>query len=174
MKARIAREIVSWDETISEKKQLTALAELDELEADNKDLYITLERRNTQRGLDLRDMDALEAKCDAQGKEIEELKKHQEALITGIDKVNNVGVELRRENAKLNTLLFHHENGLSHPELKSELALIRKLGVLKDLLSSLGRHDPQCERRAIKDKKDGLNPICDCGLDEALKETSYD
>ena len=37
----------------------------------------------------------LEAKCDAQAKEIEGLKTENKFLIDGIDKVNNVGVEFR-------------------------------------------------------------------------------
>jgi hypothetical protein len=45
------------------------------------------------------------------------------------------------------------------------------LGAWKEshaILSELSHHDCQCERRAINDKANGMIPICDCGLNEAL------
>ena len=48
--------------------------------------------------------------------------------------------------------------------------LHKEIEHLKDLLAELGKHDSQCYRRMANDKQKGLNPVCDCGLWEALKE----
>lgn len=62
----------------------------------------------------------------------------------GLELLNEI-VQLQQENAELNLLLFHHENGLSHPDptvkekltvanlVKENAALQAQIGALKDV-----------------------------------------
>lgn len=53
--------------------------------------------------------------------------------MSGLEKAYDI---LKAENAKLNLILFHRENGLSHPDLKGEIAKSKMAHDLADALKA--------------------------------------
>ena len=85
-----------------------------------------------------------------------------------ISKLQSLLADRDREIAELNEQIKLQSTCIDVADVTNK-TMYKEIEELKGLLSHLGRHDPQCERRARNDKKNGLNPVCDCGLEQALK-----
>ena len=60
-------------------------------------------------------------------------EKAAELLIDKCDKLQERIQELKIENAKLNIILYHRENGLSHPDFNAEIEISKQAERIKEL-----------------------------------------
>ncbi len=60
-------------------------------------------------------------------------EKVAELLIEKCDKLRERIEELKIENAKLNIILYHRENGLSHPDYAAEIEISKQAERIKEL-----------------------------------------
>ena len=66
-------------------------------------------------------------------------EKAAELLIEKCDKLRERITEIKAENAKLNIILYHRENGLSHPDFKAEIEISKQAERIKGLEDELTR-----------------------------------
>ena len=74
--------------------------------------------------------------------------------------------ELEANNGKLNIILYHRENGLSHPDFKSEIKISKQaeqIEELEDYLIEFGKHKRGCLANITNGEH------CTCGFEQALK-----
>lgn len=89
--------------------------------------------------------------------EIESHRVTQEEL----EQLGNELDEAKAENRKLNLILFHRENGLSHPDLQVEIdkskfaELQAELALLKERIETALSYLPECPQKAIGFLKGG-------------------
>ena len=60
-------------------------------------------------------------------------EKAAELLIEKCDKLREQTKGLKAENAKLNIILYHRENGLSHPDFNAEIEISKQAERIKEL-----------------------------------------
>ncbi len=85
-----------------------------------------------------------------------------------IEVLNKRIEELEIENAKLNIILYHRENGLSHPDFNAEIEISKQAERIKELEAALrkyGDHLGACYWNLRMGH-------CNCGFEQALKPHS--
>ncbi len=126
---------------------------------------------DTLQSLDMAEMEAkvkeLEGKCEFKNEVNRKLGLQYinlQARLTLYD-------EMKAENQKLNLLLFHTENGLSHPDLQGDIDKSKMCGLCEDMVTALnryGQHELNCV--TLIDHKSKVT--CDCGLYEVLDKAT--
>lgn len=92
------------------------------------------------------------------GDYIEEVEWLQDKLKAKSERIQ----ELKAENAKLNIILYHRENGLSHPDFKAEIEISKQSEQIKGIENLLGEieavscGEKQIECDGVYDDSDGL------------------
>jgi uncharacterized small protein (DUF1192 family) len=105
---------------------------------------------------------ALEVEIDKLKAELANMKTYSHETVRGlVDHRDETIKKLTAENAKLNIILFHKENGLSHPDFKPELEIARLIDENEKLKEKLNKCYVEIQRMIAME-----------GLAEILKDNN--